>query len=402
MKASLFRLIMGILAFAAIAPASLDAQTSAPPAQAAPLYTAAQLDQLVAPVALHPDLLLGQILIASTYPLEVVEAARWVEDPTNARLKGDQLAAALQDKDWDPSVKSLAPFPEILRMMDDRLDWMQKLGDAFLAQQNEVMDSVQRLRRQAEEAGTLQSSPQQTVTTQDQTITVEPANPNVVYVPVYDPTVVYGAWPYPDYPPYYFPPSGFVFGPPVWPGFWWGPVIDIGFVAPYWRWHHFDWDHHRIRIDRDRFYRIEGHHRPIVGDTWQHDPYHRRGVAYRDPGTVTQFGRSVSAPPDAHAYRGYESGSGIAPLYELRRPSSTGGAGSQGTLPNRLPTIQRPQGTMFNGYGHGPDIRAQSERGHANQQMIVPRGPSPSFSAPRSSGGVSRGGTPSGGGMLRR
>ena len=231
MKASLIRLIMGILAFAAIAPASLDAQTSAPPAQAAPLYTAAQLDQLLAPVALYPDQLLGQILMASTYPLEVVEAARWVEDPNNARLKGDQLAAALQDKDWDPSVKSLAPFPQILRMMDDRLDWMQKLGDAFLAQQNEVMDSVQRLRRQAEEAGTLQSSPQQTVTTQDQTITVEPANPNVVYVPVYDPTVVYGAWPYPDLPPYYFPPPGFVSGPPVWPGFWWGPVIDIGFCG---------------------------------------------------------------------------------------------------------------------------------------------------------------------------
>src|ERR1700730_5368788 len=117
-------------------------------------------------------------------------------------------------------------------MMDARLDWRQKLGDAFLSQQNEVMDSVQRLRRQAEEAGTLQSSPQQTVTRQDQTITVEPGNPNVVYVPVYDPTVVYGAWPYPDYLPYYFPPPGFVLGPPVWPGFWWAPVIDI--VAPYW------------------------------------------------------------------------------------------------------------------------------------------------------------------------
>src|ERR1700724_4635736 len=140
MKASLIRLIMGILAFAAIAPASLDAQTPAPPAQAAPLYTPAQLDQLLAPVALYPDQLLGQILMASTYPLEVVEAARWVEDPNNARLKGDQLAAALQDKEWDPSVKSLAPFPQILRMMDDRLDWMQKLGDAFLAQQNEVME----------------------------------------------------------------------------------------------------------------------------------------------------------------------------------------------------------------------------------------------------------------------
>jgi hypothetical protein len=120
---------------------------------------------------------------------------------------------------------------------------------------------------------------------------------------------------------------------------------------------------------------------------------------------VPQFGRSVSALPDARrAYRGYESGSGIAPLNELRRPSTTGRAGTQGTLPNRLPTIQRPQGTVFDGYGygHGPDIRAQSERGHANQPMIVPRGPSPSYSARRSSGGVSRGGTPSSGGMLRR
>src|ERR1700682_4490477 len=126
MKASLIGLIIGILALAAIAPASLDAQTSAPPPQAAPLYTAAQLDQLLATVALYPDQLLGQILMAaSTYPLEVVEAARWVEDPNNARLKGDQLAAALQDKEWDPSVKSLAPFPQILRM----------IGDAFLAQQ---------------------------------------------------------------------------------------------------------------------------------------------------------------------------------------------------------------------------------------------------------------------------
>jgi hypothetical protein len=131
MNASLIGLIMGILALAAIAPASLDAQTSAPPTQAAPLYSPAQLDQLLAPVALYPDQLLGQILMASTYPLEVVEAARWVEDPNDARLKGDQLAAVLQDKDWDPSVKSLAPFPQILRMMDDRLDWMQKLGDAF-------------------------------------------------------------------------------------------------------------------------------------------------------------------------------------------------------------------------------------------------------------------------------
>ena len=208
MKMTVIRAILGILALAALAPASLVAQTPAPPAQAAPVYQAAQLDQLLAPIALYPDELLSQILMASTYPLEVVEAQRWVQDPKNAGLKGDQLTAALQDKDWDPSVKSLVPFPQILVMMSDRLDWMQKLGDAFLAQQSDVMDAVQRLRQQAQAAGTLKSSPQQTVTTQDQTITVEPANPDTVYVPVYDPTVVYGTWPYPDYPPYYFPPHG--------------------------------------------------------------------------------------------------------------------------------------------------------------------------------------------------
>src|SRR6202051_1613250 len=149
MKASLIGLIMGILALAAIAPASLDAQTSAPPAHAAPLYAAAQLDQLLAPIALYPDQLLGQMLIASTYPLEVVEAARWLQDPNNAALKGDALAAALEQRDWDPSVKSLVPFPAVIQMMNDRLEWTQKLGDAFLAQQAQVMDSVQRLRHEA-------------------------------------------------------------------------------------------------------------------------------------------------------------------------------------------------------------------------------------------------------------
>lgn len=399
MKMTVIRAILGILALAALAPASLVAQTPAPPAQATPVYQAAQLDQLLAPIALYPDELLGQILMASTYPLEVVEAQRWVQDPKNAGLKGDQLTAALQDKDWDPSVKSLVPFPQILVMMSDRLDWMQKLGDAFLAQQSDVMDAVQRLRQQAQAAGTLKSSPQQTVTTQDQTITVEPANPDTVYVPVYDPTVVYGTWPYPDYPPYYFPPPpGFVFGPPFWPGFWWGPVIEIGFYRPFWGWDHWDWRRHRIHIDRDRFDRIEGRHRFPAGDTWQHDPYHRRGVAYRDPGTSTKFGRPVTGSPDARrVYRGYESGAGvttqgIAPR-TLVRPGATGPSGTQTTLPNRLPTIERPQGTVFGGYGRGADIRAQSERGHASQRTIAPRSFSPSFNAPRPSGG----GRPSGG-----
>lgn len=427
MKMTVIRATLGILALAALAPASLVAQTPAPPAQATPVYQAAQLDQLLAPIALYPDELLGQILMASTYPLEVVEAQRWVQDPKNAGLKGDQLTAALQDKDWDPSVKSLAPFPQILVMMSDRLDWMQKLGDAFLAQQDDVMDAVQRLRQQAQAAGTLKSSPQQTVGTQDQTITIEPASPDNVYVPVYDPTVVYGTWPYPDYPPYYFePPPDFVFGPPFWPGFWWGPVIQISFYRPFWGWDHCDWRRHRIHIDRDRFDRIEGKHRFPAGDTWQHDPYHRRGVAYRDPGTGAKFGRPVAGSPDARRiYRGFDgtrtTTQGIAPRTLIRpgrttapgtsvtapgstvprsfvRPGTTTTPGSQSTFPSRLPTVQRPQGTIFGGYGRGADIRAQSERGHSSQQTISPRSFRPSVSVPRPSGA----GRSSTGGFRRR
>jgi hypothetical protein len=407
MKANLIGAILGVLALAAGAPTPLDAQTSPPPAQTAPLYQPAQLDQLLAPIALYPDELVSQILMASTYPLEVVEAERWVQDPNNARLKGDPLTAALQDKDWDPSVKSLVPFPQILGMMNERLDWLQKLGDAFLAQQADVMDSVQRLRQQAQAAGTLKSSPQQTVTSQDQTITVEPANPSTVYVPVYDPTIVYGTWPYPDYPPYYFPPPpDFVFGPPFWPGFWWSPDVEIGYYEPFWGWGRCDWRRHRIDIDRGRFERIEGPHRFTAGDTWQHDPYHRRGVAYRDPGTSARFGRPVTGSPDARRmYRGYEGGTGgataqgIAPR-TLVRPGATNAPVTPTVPSNRLPTVQR--GTVFGGYGNGADTRAQSERGHASQQTIVPRSVGPSFSAPRSSGGGIQGGRPSGGGFLRR
>jgi len=403
MKANLFRAAIGVLALAIAAPVLLHAQAQTAPTQSATQFTTAQLDQLLAPIALYPDELVGQILMASTYPLEVVEAERWVQDPNNAKLKGDPLATALQDKDWDPSVKALIPFPQVLRMMDERLDWLQKLGDAFLAQQADVMDSVQRLRRQAEAAGTLKSSPQQTVTTQDQTVTVEPANPNVVYVPVYDPTVVYGAWPYPDYPPYYFPPPpGFVFGPPFWPGFWWGPEIDVGFFGPFWGWDHFDWDHRRIRIDHDRFDRIAGHRPPFAGDTWQHDSYHRRGVAYRDPGTIAKFGRPVTGSPDLRRnYRGYESGPGTAPT-TLVRPNASAGPTPKGALSNGPTTIQQPQGSLFGRFGSGADARAQSERGHASQQMMVPRSSGPSFSAPRSSGGGSQGGRSSGGGGPRR
>ena len=165
-----------------------------------------ELDQLVAPIALYPDSLLAQILMASTYPLEVVDAARWAK--ANQSLKGDALTAALEQQNWDPSVKSLVNFPQVLDMMNEKLDWTQKMGDAFLAQQKDVMDTVQKLRLKAYGEGNLKSTEQQKVVVEEEqkTIIIEPAKPEVVYVPTYNPTVVYGAWPYPAYPPYYYYP----------------------------------------------------------------------------------------------------------------------------------------------------------------------------------------------------
>src|SRR5947208_1282434 len=185
------------------------------------IFKQEELDQILAPIALHPDPLISQILMASTYPLEVVQADRWAKQ--NAKLKGDALTAALEKQDWDASVKSLVNFPQVLTMMSEKLDWTVKLGDAFLADQKTVMDAVQKLRQKAYVQGSLKSNPEQKVTVEaapgagsqstggqaaPQVIVVESASPSVVYVPTYNPTVVYGSWPYPAYPPaYYYPPS---------------------------------------------------------------------------------------------------------------------------------------------------------------------------------------------------
>ena len=409
-----------------------------------------ELDQLLAPIALYPDDLLSNVLMASTYPLDVVQAARWRMEPANAKLKGDALVNALEPKDWDPSIKALVQFPDVLETMSDKLDWTQRLGDAFLAQQDEVMDEIQFLRQKAEAAGNLKSNKQQTVSTEagaagQEVIVIEPASPEMVYVPVYEPTVVYGPWWYPDYPPYYFPPPpGFVYGAPFFPGFWWGPVIDIDFFAPFWGWGWCDWGHRSIHVDRGRYDRIPGSRPPLRGDIWQHDPYHRRGVAYRDPATAARFGRPVGSPQASRAYRGYQSAPQAAP-----RAQATVRPGAAATAPRAavqrapsapqpavqrppsapLPTVQRPpsaplptvqRGTTtqqpaaaavqrpaapaFGGYQRGADTRAESARGRASLQSIpAARSAAPAAGGARPSGGGSSGGggggaRPSGGG----
>src|SRR5208283_5404929 len=181
-------------------------------------FSQAELDQMLAPIALYPDSLLAQVLIAATYPGDVMDADRWVK--ANSSLKGDALNNALVQMRWDESVKALAPFPEVLDMMAKETAWTQRLGEAFMSQQADVTASIQRLRQKAYAAGNLQTSPQQTIVVKGEDIEIVPTNPEVVYVPTYNPTVVYGTWAWPAYAPYaYFP---------VWPGV---AIADVGLIG---------------------------------------------------------------------------------------------------------------------------------------------------------------------------
>ena len=263
--------------------------------QVLPSFSREQLDQMLAPIALYPDPLLAEILMAATYPLEVVEADRWIQDPAHAKLDRDRLTVVLEQEPWDPSVKSLVPFSQILKMMDFNLEWTERLGEAFLADQAGVMDSIQRLREEAKAAGNLSSTPQQTVTTESEgkPTTIEPSDSESVYVPNYSPSVVYGTWPYPSYPPMSFP--GFLSGDLV-----------VFVIAPLRRWHHWEWVHHRIEIDRDRFAILNRNHQPLGGVTWEHDPLHRQGAAYRVPAVRARFD-GHNAAPEVRVLRGFST-----------------------------------------------------------------------------------------------
>ena len=280
-------------------PAAPQAESpTAPQTKPASPLSPARLGQMLAPIALYPDDLLADILMAATYPLDVVEAARWLQDPQNAALKGDQLFAALQQKSWDPSVKSLAPFRRILRMLDANLEWTEQLAEAYLADPAAVMDAVQRLRRRAQSAGRLVTTPQEIVRTEqeptriEKSITIEAPSPEVVYVPICDPSFAYGPWPYPDYPPF-FP----VFAGATISGCGW---ISSPIVAPFWGWSVLNFRTRHIEIDRKRLAlfdrdRDRERDRDHAGEEWRHDPGHRGNVPYRDAAVSALFGRGTPA-----------------------------------------------------------------------------------------------------------
>ena len=261
------------------------------PAKSSPVYSEEEINQLVAPIALYPDALLTQILMASTYPLEIVSAARWVK--SNPNLKDKALEDALQSQPWDPSVKSLAAVPSVLKVLNKNLEMTERLGNVFLAQPKDVMEAIQALRAKAETTGTIESNQQQTVRTTKEgnssVIVIEPADPSVIYVPLYDPNLVYGDWPYTDYPPYDFYPTDF-FGTEF---FYFGTGMVVGNAL----WGHSNWRDGVVGIDVNQFNRFN--HSRITDPIWHHNAEHRRGVPYEGTAAQERFGNNQQQRAEA-------------------------------------------------------------------------------------------------------
>jgi len=378
--------------------------------EGAPPLRPEQIDQLMAPIALYPDDLLAQVLAASTYPLEIVQAARFLEQ--NKELKGEKLMAAAKDKEWDPSVKAMLQFPDVLLMMNEKLEWTEKLGNAFLDQQRDVMESAQRLRRKADESGNLKTTKEQKVIVEKETktIIIEPASPEVVYVPTYNPTVVYGAWPYPAYPPYPVYPYGyaataaFSFAAGVAIGAAWGGYHGWGC----------GWGNNEININNsthNNFTKNNYNHPEKYqnkNQNWQHNPEHRKGAQYKNQGTAQKYGQQRSGSggrattSDARGYGGGagDRGGGRAQTSDLSRGGDRQGAGDRGGGRAQTSDLSRGGGrdNAMSGAGRGGSERASSYRGQesrssASRSTSSAGGSRSSGSgASRSGGGASRGG----------
>ena len=258
--------LIALLAFAAAIPlASGQARTA---------YSRAEIDQMLAPIALYPDPLLSQLLMAATFPEDVTEAARWSR--AHPGVEGDAAVRMVQEYEWDPSVKSLVAFPRVLARMEENPDWTRRLGDAFIVQEPVVMEAIQDLRRRAQDNGQLASDDRMRVVDQPGSIAIEPANPQYIYVPYYDPMVAYGSWWWPAYPPYYWAPwPGYVaYGP----GFWWGaPVgLSVGFFFGGFDWYH---RHPYVRSVGNYYVRPSwvGRNAAVTPGRWQQNYWGGRG-----------------------------------------------------------------------------------------------------------------------------
>jgi len=370
--------------------ASQDTQAPAQPPQGVPYAPQSpdQLQQLVAPIALYPDSLVAQILAASAFPEQVVEANRWVQ--AHSDLQGDSLGQSVDQQPWDPSVKALAAFPSVLGNMDKNLSWTSSLGDAYYNQEQDVMDAIQVMRQRAEQSGNLKSTPQQTVTDQDSNISVQPANPQVVYVPAYNPWLVYGgpivAW------PGWYPYPGIWFG---------GPYLSfgVGFYGGYgWGWGHwgFDWHNHYAVYNHNRYYS-------------QSRTFYNRNTYYRGGNTrgSAGFNSARNGGPRAGGSNSVRNGG-------ARGGNVSGSNSARGSVYNRPGASPKPfegnnraargyaptngqngvHSGAYSNYDHGGETRSYSSRGTAS----LNRGGGSPGGGSHGGGSASHGGSGGGGG----
>ena len=381
-----------------------------------------KLEQLVAPIALYPDALLMQIMMAATYPLEIVEAERWIRDQPD--LTGDALDAALMEKNWDPSVKSLTTLPSVLKQMSENLDWTQDLGDAFLAQQNDLLDTAQRMRGLAYDEGNLETTEQQTVTQQeDKIIVIESTSTEVIYVPTYSPTVVYGAgWYYPRwyYPRWYYPPRpgyGFVafgvgvaVGAAIWGGCRWGwgrNNVNINVNR-----HNTFNRNTNINADRDR---ISNRGNGGKAD-WKHNSSHRKGVNYSNANVAKKHGASSGSNRVTQNQARGRTNATTTNRGGAATTANRGGAGTQAgnrkaTSSKASPSTSNRSKSGSNSSLSGSRSPSTSNRSASSNRSAYSGSRSPSTdrasshrgasSRGRSSYGGSRGGASRGGGRRR-
>jgi len=393
-----------------VPPGLMAQETKEEPAkQEGPAFRPEEIDQMVAPIALYPDELLAQVLAASTYPLEIVQAARFVQQ--NKDLKGEKLMQAAKDKDWDPSVKAMLGFPDVLLMMNEKLEWTEKLGNAVLSQQKDVMASAQRLRQKAQESGNLKTTKEQKVIVEEKTkvIVIQPANPEVVYVPAYNPTVVYGVWAYPAYPP-----------PPIYP---YGYAATAAFsfaagvaVGAAWSGHGAygcGWNSGEVDVNvnksnnftQNNYTNSQKYQKSSqTGQTgqkqnWQHNPEHRKGAQYPNQNTAQKYGQQRSGSgtrPTTSDARGYGSGTGQRGSGGPQTSDlSRGGQGASDRSGGKPQTSDVSRGggreNAMGGAGNGGNERAASNRGQESRSSAS-RSTSSAGGSRSSGGSSSRGG----------
>lgn len=346
-------------------------------------FSAEELDAIMAPIALYPDDLLAQTMMAATYPTDVVAAARWLKEGNNKSLKGEALEKAIKDKPWDPSVKSLAPFPQVLEPLDQHLDWTRKLGEAVSNQQTDVLASVQRLRAKAQDSGHLASNEQMKVTTEPaaagathETIVIEPAQPNTVYVPAYNPSVVYGGWGYATPPYYYPPPYGYYPGAALATGIAFG--VGMAMVGGLWGWASPGWGGGSVNVNVNRYNNISGGNRWHGGANGSFRPNRPGGGRPGGVGGVGGAGRPGGV--------GGVGGAG-RPGGPSQLPARGGSAAHAGQLPSR----------GASGAHHGGSYGARGAHSGAHSGARPGGGHSGSRA-----GGAHRGGGARGGGGRRR